>query len=177
MAPKKHAPAARRAREAARRAAATERIGPRPVKTPRRRTLYSLNPPGAYYRDWGTQTGTDEEVIRKVNEAFGADSGEATMMRLFLGYRDIYGPNVPMAAASHLDVILQDTGLADQLTASMGSAPDDVWDSLHSLHSQGTLLVADDGSLWMTIPPATPYSTTSSGQWTFVEQKVAAPAD
>ncbi|WP_370424309.1 hypothetical protein AB8O64_36760 (plasmid) [Streptomyces sp. QH1-20] len=173
MAAKKD-PAARRAREAARRAAAAERLGPRPIKTPRPRTLYSLNPPGLYYQEWDKPTGTDEEVMGKVIEAFGTESGEAATMRLLLEYRGIYGPHVPLAAAGHLDVIVQDTDLAGELTKSMGSTPDDVRESLHSLHAQGMLLVADDGSLWMTIPPGTPYSA-AGGQWAFVEQKVAAP--
>ncbi|GAA3163537.1 hypothetical protein GCM10017688_07730 [Streptomyces ramulosus] len=165
----------RRAREAARRAAAAERIGPRPIKAPRPRTLYSLNPPGLYYKEWDTPTGTDEEVMSKVAEAFGTDSGEAATMRILLEYRGIYGPRIPFAAAGHLDVILQDSELGADLAESIGSTAGDVRESLHSLHAQGMLLVADDGSLWMTVPPGTPYSA-AGGQWTFVEQKVAAPA-
>ncbi|MCA1221404.1 hypothetical protein [Streptomyces sp. 8L] len=168
-------PAARRAREAARRASAAERIGPRPIRTPRPRTLYNLNPPGLYYQEWDEPTGTDEEVMNKVIEAFGADSGEATTMRLMLEYRHIYGPHIPFAAAGHLDLILRDTDLAASLAESAGSPTDDVRKSLHSLHAQGMLLVRDDGALWMTVPPGTPYSA-AGGQWAFVEQKVAAPA-
>lgn len=172
MAAKKD-PAARRAREAARRAAAAERIGPRPIKTPRPRTLYKLGPPGLYYQEWDTPADTDEEVMGKVIEAFGTDSGEAATMRLLLEYRGIYGPHIPLAAAGHLDVILQDIDLVDDLSESIGSTAGDVRESLHSLHAQGMLLVADDGSLWMTVPPGTPYSA-AGGQWAFVEQKVAA---
>lgn len=174
MAAKKD-PAARRAREAARRAAAAERIGPRPVRTPRPRTLYSLRPPGRYYQEWDRPTGTDEEVMGKVIDAFGTDSGEATTMRLLLEYRSIYGPYIPLAAAGHLDAILQDTDLVAALTESIGDTEGDVRESLHSLHARGMLLVADDGTLWMTVPPGTPYSA-AGGQWAFVEQKAAAPA-
>ncbi|WP_371523271.1 hypothetical protein [Kitasatospora sp. NBC_01300] len=174
MAAKKN-PGARRAREAARRAAAAERIGPRPVMTPRPRTLHSLKPPGAYYQEWHTPIGDDEEVLGKLTEDFGADSGEVFAMRKMLEYRTIYGPKVPFAAAGHLDVILQDSDLAAELQESMGSTADDIRGSVHSLHAQGLLLVDDDGSLWMTVPPGTPLSA-PGGQWAFVDQKVSAPA-
>ncbi|WP_030272961.1 hypothetical protein [Streptomyces sp. NRRL B-24484] len=168
--------AERRAREAARRTAATARIGPRPVMAPRPQTLHALNPPGLYYKEWHTPKGTDEEVMSKVTEAYGADSDEATTMRLMLEYRTIYGPRVPFAAAGHLDVILRDTDLVAGLREYVGSAPDEVRASLHSLHSQGLLLVADDGSLWVTVPPGTPQAT-PGGQWTFLGQKAPAPVD
>ncbi|MGR8012229.1 hypothetical protein [Streptomyces sp. A5-4] len=177
MAPKKD-PAARRAREAVRRAAAAERIGPRPVKTPRPRqpkTLYDLAPPGAYYQDWNTPVGTDEELIAKVAETFGPDSGPTETMRTLLDYRELYGSNIPTAAARHLEQILAHTDLTRLAKKTMGAEPDETRDSLHSLHAQGLLLIADDGSLWMTIPPGTPYSA-PGGQWAFVEQKAAAPA-
>ncbi|MFI8178358.1 hypothetical protein ACIF6H_34280 [Streptomyces microflavus] len=45
---------------------------------------------------------------------------------------------------------------------------------MHSLHAHGMLLLADDGSLWMTIPPGTPHSA-PDGKWSLVEQKVQAP--
>ncbi|RSS85244.1 hypothetical protein EF919_38145, partial [Streptomyces sp. WAC02707] len=160
MAPKKD-PAARRAREAARRTAAAERIGPRPVKTPRPprvKTLYDLAPPGAYYQDWDTPKGTDEELLAKVAEAFGPDSGPAKTMRTLLDYRQLYGPNIPTEAARHLEQILAHTDLAELANEGIGVEPDEVRDSLHSLHAQGLLLIADDGSLWLTVPPGTPYS-------------------
>ncbi|MFJ9520648.1 hypothetical protein ACIRPK_20650 [Kitasatospora sp. NPDC101801] len=173
MAAKKN-PAARRAREATRRAAAAERIGPRPVMTPRPRTLHSLKPPGAYYEEWHTPVGDDEEVIAMLTETYGADSGEVFTMRLMLEYRTFYGPKVPFAAAGHLDLILRDSALAAELQQSMGSTSDDIRESLHSLHAQGLVLVDGDGSLWMTVPPGTPLSA-PGGQWAFVEQKVSAP--
>lgn len=176
MAPKKD-PAARRAREAARRAAAAERIGPRPVRTPKPRrpkTLYDLAPPGVYYQDWDTPTGTDEELMAKVAETFGPDSGPAETMRTLLDYRDLYGPYVPTAAARHLEQILAGTDLTALAKKTVGAAPEETRDSLHSLHAQGLLLIADDGSLWLTVPPGTPYSA-PHGQWAFVEKKVDAP--
>ncbi len=64
MASKKKDPAACRARESARRAAAAQRIGPRPVRTPHPRqpkTLYDLKPPGVFYQDWDRPIGADDE--------------------------------------------------------------------------------------------------------------------
>lgn len=169
-------PAARRAREAARRAAAAERIGPQPVRPPRPRTLYAMRPPGLYYEDWHMPKGDDDQIIRKIAEEFGPDSGEAKTMRLILDYREVYGPHVPLGAAGHLDAILDHTELAATLTEPLGCPPDDARKTLHSLHAQGLLLVADDGSLWTTIPPGTPLSTPGKG-WSFVEKKVDAPTD
>ncbi|MFF5131014.1 hypothetical protein ACFY41_29335 [Streptomyces syringium] len=177
MASKKTNPAARRAQKNARRNA-RKQGGSRPGRTSRSSrtlSLYDLDPPGIYYQEWDKPTGTDVEVMAKVIESFGTDSREAATMRLLLEYRGIYGPHIPLAAAGHLDVILQDTDLVASLTESVGSTAGGVRESLHSLHAQGMLLVADDGSLWMTVPPGTPYSA-AGGQWAFVEQKVAAPA-
>ncbi|MGC5400769.1 hypothetical protein ACPXCP_34135 [Streptomyces sp. DT20] len=176
MAPKKD-PAARRAREAARRATAAERIGPRPVRTPKPRrpkTLYDLAPPGVYYQDWDTPTGVDEVLMAKVAETFGPDSGPAETMRTLLDYRDLYGPSIPTAAARHLEQILACTDLTALAKKAAGVAPEEARDSLHSLHAQGLLLIADDGSLWLTVPPGTPYSA-PHGQWAFVEKTVDAP--
>ncbi|WP_394426906.1 hypothetical protein [Streptomyces sp. SGAir0957] len=172
-------PAARRAQKNARRTSRKQK-GTRSTtaasRTARGRSLYDLNPPGAYYEDWHRPNGTNEEAMDKINAAFGPDSQEATAMRLMLEYRTFYGPQVPLAAAGHLDVIVRDTDLAAELAASMGSSTDNVRESLHSLHAQGLLLVADDESLWMTIPPGTPFSAPGN-QWSFVEQKVAAPTN
>ena len=179
MARKKENPAARRARESARRTTAAQRIGPRTVKTPRPRqpmSLYDLEPPGVFYQDWDRPVGTDDEVMAKISEVFGPDSGEAVTMRTLLDYREIYGPHIPVSAAGQLDLILADTDLAAQLAPSTGSTQADVRDSMHSLHAQGLLLIADDGSLWMTVPPGTPYSA-PDGQWAFVEQKASAPPE
>ncbi|MFE2943378.1 hypothetical protein ACFXKG_30645 [Streptomyces sp. NPDC059255] len=109
-----------------------------------------------------------------VTDVFGPDSDEAVTMRMMLDYRRIYGPHIPLGAAGQLDLILADTALAAELARSAGSTHDDARDSLHSLHAQGMLLVADDGSLWMTVPPGTPYSA-PNGQWAFIERKAEAP--
>lgn len=174
MAVKKN-PGARRAGEAARRAAASQRIGPRPVKQVRPRHLHDLKPPGIYYREWDTPRGTDEEVMTGVNETFGSDSDTALTMRFILEYRRTYGPHVPVAAARQLDQILTRTDLGTHMIESLGTTPEEARDSLHSLHARGMLLIADDGSLWMTIPPSTPLSA-PHGQWTFVEKKADTPA-
>ncbi|GGP89987.1 hypothetical protein [Streptomyces melanogenes] len=174
MAAKKD-PAVRRAREAARRAAAVERIGPQPVRTPRPRTLYSMRPPGLYYEDWHAPKGEDNRLINEIVDKFGPDSDEAKTMRIMLEYRTMYGPRFPFAAAGHLDVILNTSELTAQLTEPLNCSPEEARQSLHSLHAQGLLLVADDGSLWTTVPPGTPLSA-ADGQWAFVEKKADAPA-
>ncbi|MFD4341771.1 hypothetical protein ACFWPP_31880 [Streptomyces anulatus] len=174
MAAKKN-PGARRAQKNARRAA-RKRNDPRTSGTSRGRTLYDLDPPGLYYEEWNTPAGTDKQVMDKVSGAFGTDSAEAATMRRLLDYRTIYGPHIPVAAAAHLDLILQDTSLVAELHMSSGSATDDIRESMHSLHAMGTLLVADDGSLWMTIPPGTPHSAPDGG-WSFIGQKADAPAE
>ncbi|MCX4970828.1 hypothetical protein OHA98_40005 [Streptomyces sp. NBC_00654] len=84
MARKQADPAARRSREAARRVAAAQRIGPRPPRTPRPpqpKLLFGLEPPGVFYTDWDRPVGTGTEVT----DHFGTDSGEATTDLLFPG--------------------------------------------------------------------------------------------
>jgi hypothetical protein len=138
--------------------------------------LYNLNPPGAFYQDWHSPTGTDDEAMARAEGLFGPDSYEAATMRLMLEYRNIYGPCVPLAAAGQLDLVLADTGLVTKFAQFMAGTRDGIRDSLHSLHAQGLLLIADDGSLWMTVPPGTPCSA-PNGQWTFVEKKADAPPE
>lgn len=131
-----------------------------------------MEPPGVFYQDWDRPVGADDDVMSQVVAAFGPDSGEAATMRLMLDYRRFYGPRIPLSAAGHLDLILENTNLAE----SMGVTPTETRDSLHSLHAQGLLLIADDGSLWLTVPPGTPYSA-PNGQWAFVEMKADAPPE
>ncbi|MGN2366641.1 hypothetical protein [Streptomyces luridiscabiei] len=179
MARKQADPTVRRAREAARRTAAAQRIGPRPPRTPRPRLpklLSDLNPPGTYYTDWDSPVGTDTEVMAKVTDHFGADSDEATTMRYLLRFREIYGPHIPLGAVGQLELLLDETDLLTQLSPGVGVSVDEARDSVHSLHAHGMLLIADDGSLWMTVPPETPYSA-PDGKWSLVEQKVQAPAE
>ncbi|MFD3750291.1 hypothetical protein ACFWVT_08485 [Streptomyces cyaneofuscatus] len=179
MARKQADPTARRAREAARRAAAAQRIGPRPPRTPRPRQpkfLFDLEPPGVFYTDWDSPVGTDTEVMAQVSDHFGEDSDEATTMRLLLRFREIYGPNIPLGAIGQLELLLDETDLLAQLSPRTDVIDyDDARDSVHSLHAHGMLLIADDGSLWMTVPPGTPYSA-PNGEWSFVERKAQAPA-
>ncbi|MGW3954052.1 hypothetical protein ACWEKM_24735 [Streptomyces sp. NPDC004752] len=172
MAAKKN-PAARRASEAARRAAAAQRIGPRPVKPARPRPLYDIKPPGIHYREWDTPNGTDEEVMNKVNDTFGPDSEAALGMRFVLEYRKTYGPRVPVMAARQLDQIVVRTDLATDLAQTMGITPEEAREHLHTLHARGALLIADDGSLWMTVPPG----TGTNNHWTFVEKKADTPLE
>lgn len=170
MAAKKN-PAARRASEAARRAAAAQRIGPRPVGPAIPRHLYDLKPPGIYYREWDTPKGADEEAMAKVNDAFGPDSEAALTMRFVLEYRRTYGPRVPVTAARQLDQIVVRTDLATDLAQTMGVPPEEAREHLHTLHAQGLLLIADDGSLWTTVPPG----TGTNDHWVFAEKKADAP--
>ena len=172
MASKKD-PAARREQKNARRAA-RKRSGTRTDRVPRLRNLYDLEPPGVFYQDWDRPVGGDDEIMSQVTAAFGADSDETLTMRFMLEYRRIYGPDVPLAAARHLDQILVRTDLGAHMIEMLGTTSDEARESMHSLHAQGMLLIADDGSLWMTVPPGTPYSA-PHGQWKFVEQKAEAP--
>lgn len=183
MARKRHDPAQRRAQEAARRTAAAERIGPRPKRTPHPRkpaTLYDLNPPGAFYRDWARPTvplGMDgASPLDVVAAHFGPDSGEADTMRTLLEYAKIYGQQIPVDAARHLDMGARLSGMAADAAADQGITEDEAVESLHSLHAQGLLLVDDDGSVWLTVPPGTPYSAPDGG-WAFVEKRIEAPKD
>jgi len=183
MARKRHDPAQRRAPEAARRTAAAERIGPRPKRTPRPRkpaTLYDLNPPGTFYRDWARPT-----VPQGMNGAgpldvvvahFGPDSGEADTMKTLLAYAQIYGQQIPVDAARHLETLARLSGMAAEAAAAQNISEDEAVESLHSLHAQGLLLVDDDGSVWLTVPPGTPYSAPDGG-WAFVEKRMNAPKE
>ncbi|MFF9425597.1 hypothetical protein [Streptomyces sp. NPDC014746] len=135
-----------------------------------------MKPPGVFYEDWERPVGSDNDVMSAIAAAFGPESGEARTMQLLLDYRSIYGPYIPLGAAGHLDLILEDTTLATDLAESMGTARTEIRDTLHSLHAQGLLLIADDGSLWLTVPPGTPLSA-PNGQWSFVEKKMDAPPE
>ncbi|MFF1650953.1 hypothetical protein [Streptomyces sp. NPDC058240] len=126
--------------------------------------------------EWDSPVGTDDGVMTKVCEHFGPESGEATTMRALLRYREVYGPHIPLGAAGQLDLILAESDLAARLAPNADCSKDDARDSVHSLHAHGMLLIADDGSLWMTVPPGTPYSA-PNGEWAFVEKKAEAPAE
>lgn len=173
MASKKKDPAARRAQKNARRAA-RKRSGTPDGSSSRPRHLYDLKPPGIFYQDWNCPVGTDAEIMTKVTTAFGADSDEALTMRFMTEYRTFYGPHVPLSAAHQLDQILVRTDLGGYMTEHLGTTPEEARESMHSLHARGMLLIADDGSLWMTVPPGTPHSA-PNGQWVFVEKKADAP--
>ncbi|MFE0776919.1 hypothetical protein [Streptomyces sp. NPDC058861] len=144
------------------------------LKPPWVKTLYDLAPPDAYYQDWATPEGTDEELLAKVAETFGPESGPTETMRMLLDYREIYGPNISTEAARHLEEIFTHTDLTGLAKKTMGAAPEDTRDAMHFLHAQGMLLIADDGSLWLTVPPGTPHSA-PHGQWSFGDRKVGAP--
>ena len=181
MARKRNDPAQRRAREATRRAAAAERIGPRPKHTPRPRkpvSLYDLEPPGTFYREWARPTVPQGmkgvRPIDVVEAHFGPDSGEAETMRTLLQYAEIYGKQIPVAAARHLETLARLSGVAADAAAAQNITEDEAVESLHSLHSQGLLLIDDDGSVWLTVPPGTPYSAPDGG-WAFVEKRMEAP--
>ncbi|WP_331755857.1 hypothetical protein [Streptomyces sp. NBC_01643] len=80
--------------------------------TPRPRQpklLYDLDPPGVFYKEWDHPVGTDADVMAKVGEYFGPESGEATTMQALLRYREIYGPHIPLGAAGQLDLILTES--------------------------------------------------------------------
>ncbi|WP_328380670.1 hypothetical protein OHB13_38230 (plasmid) [Streptomyces sp. NBC_00440] len=172
MAAKKNS-AARRAGEAARRAAAAQRIGPRPVRPVLPQHLYDLKPPGVYYREWDTPKGADEEAMKKGNDDFGPDSDAALGMRFVLEYRRTYGVRVPVMAARQLDQFVVRTGLATDLAQTLGVPPEEAREHLHTLHARGVLLIADDGSLWMTVPPG----ADTNDHWVFVEKKADAPRE
>ncbi|MFD7491184.1 hypothetical protein ACFV8T_01995 [Streptomyces sp. NPDC059832] len=106
----------------------------------------------------------------------GPESGEATTMRALSRYRETYGPHIPLGAAGQLDLILAESDPAARLAPNSGCSKDDARDSEHSLLAHGMLLITDDGSLRMTIPPDTPISA-PNGEWAFVEKKAEAPAE
>jgi hypothetical protein len=182
MAPhRKTSPAQRRAGEAARRASAANRIGPReprPPRPPRVKPLHRLKPPGTYYETWDSpgplllERGA-EAALNEVSEKFGADSVEVALMDVMARYADVYDGQVPTLAAAHLHHLAFAGGLAEELARSTGIKAEDAVESVHRLHAMGTMLVADDGSLWLTIPPGTPVSAADGG-WSFVEQKIPA---
>ncbi|MER5659893.1 hypothetical protein [Streptomyces mirabilis] len=183
MARKRNDPAQRRAREATRRAAAAERIGPRPKRAPRPRklaSLYDLNPPGAFYREWDRLTVppgmAGVSPVDAVEAQFGADSGVADTMRTLLRYADIYGTQIPVAAATHLETLARISGMAADTASHEGITEDEAVESLHSLHAAGFLLIDDDGSVWLTVPPGTPHSA-PGGEWAFVEKRMEAPQE
>ncbi|MEW2071587.1 hypothetical protein [Streptomyces sp. NPDC007346] len=118
--------------------------------------------------------GTDEWIMSEVSQVFGPQSGEAKTMSILLDYRRMYGPKIPTVAARHLDQILARNEIAAEFATAVGVTPDEAEESMHSLHAQGLLLVADDGSLWLTVPPGTPYSA-PDGDWAFVEKKLDPP--
>ncbi|MEI5034453.1 hypothetical protein RB201_22285 [Streptomyces sp. S1A(2023)] len=91
-------------------------------------------------------------------------------------FRRIYGPNIPLGAIGQLELLLDETDLLTRLSPGVGVTADDARKSAHSLHAHGLILIADDGSLWRTIPPGTPNSA-PGGTWSFVEQQVQAPAE
>ncbi|MCX4481657.1 hypothetical protein OOK44_35380 [Streptomyces cellulosae] len=140
--------------------------------------LYDRNPPGAFYREWarptlpqGTVGGSPLDVAET---QFGRDSSEADTMRTLLRYADIYGTQIPVAAARHLETLSRLSGMAADAASAQGITEDEAVESLHSLHAQGLLLVDDDGSVWLTVPPGTPYSAPDGG-WAFVEKRMEAP--
>ncbi|TGZ12349.1 hypothetical protein DV517_74440 [Streptomyces sp. S816] len=118
-------------------------------------SLYELDPPGVFYQD-RDRPAEDDETPDKVLDY----------------YRMIYGPRVPLAAARQLDELLVHSDLAVQLDIGKGRVPAVTRETLHSLHAHGMLLIAADGSLWSTEPPAFP-----GGQWTFEEKKAEPQRD
>ncbi|MYT77832.1 hypothetical protein GTY69_09265 [Streptomyces sp. SID8364] len=178
MARRQADPTARRAHEAARRATAAQRIGPRPTGTPcprRRKPLFDLEPPGAFSTDWDSPVGMDTGVMARVTARFGAGSTEAATMRVLPHFRGVYGPNLPLGAIGQLELLPAGTDLLSRLSPGVDVSSDDARNSVHSLHARGMILVADDGSVWTTVPPGTPHSAPDGG-WTFVE-RVRAPAE
>ncbi|WP_437080940.1 hypothetical protein [Streptomyces sp. enrichment culture] len=81
-----------------------------------------------------------------------------------------------MDAARHLETLARLSGVAADAAAAQNITEDEAVESLHSLHSQGLLLVDDDGSVWLTVPPGTPYSA-SDGGWASVEKRMEAPKE
>lgn len=176
---RKSAPAQRQAKEAVRRAAAAERIGPRPARTPRVRSLHALKPPGAWYQVWAEPSTQllergPETALQEATDKYGADSAEAATLKVLTDYADVYGGTVPTMAAAHLDALVRSSGMATVLAGATGADEDEAITSVHSLHAQGLLLVTDDGAVWLTVPPGTPYSA-PGGKWDFIEEKIPAP--
>ncbi|MFD9458787.1 hypothetical protein ACFWBC_37630 [Streptomyces sp. NPDC059985] len=172
-------PARRRSDEAARRAAATERVGPRTPRTPRVKLLHALRPPGEYYQLWAepsTQFLQDPEAaLKEAIGRYGEDSCDAATLRVFAGHAESYGHNVPTAAAAHLDLLVRSSGMATAMAAAITDGDEEeTLAAVHRLHGMGMLLVDDEGAVWLTVPPGTPVSA-PNGEWRFVEKKIPAP--
>ncbi|MFI0742333.1 hypothetical protein ACH4PU_30305 [Streptomyces sp. NPDC021100] len=136
--------------------------------------MVELKPPGAYYKDWFApgQRWLDEgpeKMLAEVTQKYGADSAEVSIIRTAASFGHLYG-EVPSEAACHLDHVMRASGYVRELAEAMGVPEIEALTSLHSLHAQGMLLVDDDGSIWMTVPPGAPRSVPGGG-WAFVEKK------
>lgn len=135
----------RAAAEAARRAAAAARIGPRQPRTSRPRkpeTMFSRNPPGAYYEDWvnpGARLLEEgpEALLAATAEEFGPESSEHDTVRVLVRFGEIYGFPVPVSAARHFDTMVQLSGYATQFASLEGITEGEALDSMHSLHAPG----------------------------------------
>ncbi|WP_251021787.1 hypothetical protein [Streptomyces sp. ISL-98] len=143
--------------------------------------MYSLNPPGAYYEDWvnpGARLLAEgpEALLAATAEEFGPESSELDTVRVLVRFGEIYGFPVPVTAARHLDAMVELVGYATQFASLEGVTEDEALASMHSLHAQGLLLIDDDGSVWTSVPPGTPYSA-PNGEWALVEKKVEAPPE
>jgi len=66
--------------------------------------------------------------------------------------------------------------MAADLASAEDATEDEAPQFLHALHAQGLLLLDDDGSVWMTVPPGTPHSAPDGG-WGFVEKRLEAPPE
>ncbi len=141
--------------------------------------MYSLDPPGRYYEDWVDpgarmlEEGPDA-LLAAMAEELDPEASELDTVKILVRYGEIYGWPVPVTAARHLDAMVELAGLADQFAFLEGITQDEALASIHSLHARGLLLIDDDGAVWMSVPPGTPYSA-PNGEWALVERRSRHP--
>lgn len=143
--------------------------GPRPVRA-KRPSLKDLNPPGTHYTQWcepgprARQLGLDGmlDYIAQHSKAAEDPAIVQQMMRVVDAYAELYGGSLPDAAFT-LDLTLRASPLLGEIMSLQGVGQEGALRSFHELHATGLLLVDDEGTLWMSVPPGCPDA--SQTQW------------
>lgn len=151
------------AAEAARRAAAAQRIGPKPARTPKPYSgLKALQPPGHLYQDWTQADPRLQGVsLEDALAQFEGSTVDQHRIEVTVRYAEIYGVGGIPEAAFTLDTAMRDSGRAAQSAKNTGITAEEALKQFHILHATGLLLVADDGGIWTSVPP----TAAADGRW------------